>query len=184
MPGPHARDGKNANAAVAVSVSCEDYGNTPQKAIAFQREIERAAFRAGGEDYAAPICLLGDFLEGVCKNPPSRILPSYMDGGVRLASPDSYLPLFVTDALRAALPRFERRIRGYAAPDAVLTGPETRTSAPVRILRNEARVSPNCNNLYPAGEGAGYAGGITSAALDGLRTAMALIARYRPLTKQ
>ena len=174
----HARDGRNSNAAVAVSVMPEDYGNTPTGAIEFQRSIERAAFRAGGGDYSAPICLLGDFLAGECKNEPCRIQPTYMEGGVRLASPDAYLPQFVTAALRTALPNFERRIRGYAASDAVLTGPETRTSAPVRIPRNEARVAPSCNNLYPTGEGAGYAGGITSAALDGLHTAMALINRY------
>ena len=174
----HARDGRNANAAVAVSVFPEDYGNTPEGAIAFQRDIERAAFRAGGENYSAPACLLGDFLAGECKSEPRRIAPTYMGGGVRLASPDAYLPSFVTSALRNALPLFDRRIHGYAAEDAVLTGPETRTSAPVRIPRNEARVAPRCGNLYPCGEGAGYAGGITSAALDGLRTAMALITRY------
>ena len=177
----HARDGRNANAAVAVSVFPEDYGSTPVGAIAFQRGIEQAAFRAGGCDYSAPVCLLGDFLAGECKNEPRRILPTYMEGGVRLASPDAYLPPFVTAALRTALPNFARRIHGYAVADAVLTGPETRTSAPVRILRNEARVAPKCTNLYPCGEGAGYAGGITSAALDGLHTAMALITRYSRL---
>lgn len=173
-----ARDGKNANAAVAVSVDVSDYGNTPEGAIAFQRKIEQTAFAVGGSDYSAPACLLGDFLAGKEGSAPSRILPSYMDGGVRLASPDRYLPQFITDSLRYSLPIFDRRIRGYATPDAVLTGPETRTSAPVRILRNEARVAPRVPNLYPCGEGAGYAGGITSAALDGIHTALALCARY------
>lgn len=176
----HARDGTNANAAIAVSVGREDYGNTPEAAIAFQQQIERAAYAAGGGDYSAPACLLGDFLEGkrageLC----GRIAPTYMAGGVRPALPDEYLPAFVTRALRYSLPLFERRIAGYAAHDAVLTGPETRTSAPLRILRNEARVSPTFDNLYPCGEGAGYAGGITSAALDGIHTAQALMARYR-----
>ena len=110
---------------------------------------------------------------------PSRILPTYMDGGVTMAAPDRYLPDFVCRSLRYALPRFDARIRGYAARDAVLTGPETRTSAPVRILRSESRVALGVPNLYPCGEGAGYAGGITSAALDGIHTAAALLSRYR-----
>ncbi len=176
----HARDGRNANAAVAVSVEPADYGNTPRGAIAFQRDIERAAFAAGGGDYSAPVSLLGDFLAGRESGEPSRILPSYMDGGVRLASPDRYLPSFVTASLRYALPRFGKKLRGYDASDAVLTGPETRTSAPVRILRLEGeRTALGIDNLYPVGEGAGYAGGITSAALDGMTTAAAIIARYQ-----
>ena len=175
----YARDGRNANAAVAVSVLCEDYGNRPERAIAFQREIERVAYQATGSDYRAPACLLGDFLEGRCVREPKRIEPSYRDGNVCLCLPDDYLPPFVCRALRQSLPGFGRRIEGYDAWDAVLTGPETRTSAPVRIVRGEARTAPGFSNLYPCGEGAGYAGGITSAALDGLRTAMAVIGRYR-----
>jgi uncharacterized FAD-dependent dehydrogenase len=174
----NARDGKNANAAVLVSVERGDYGNTPHGAIAFQRGIERAAFSLA-RDYSAPATLVGDFLDGKEGSAPSRILPSYMGGGVTLASPDRYLPDFVCRSLRYALPRFDARIRGYAAHDAVLTGPETRTSAPVRILRGESRAALGHDNLYPCGEGAGYAGGITSAALDGIHTAAALIARYR-----
>ena len=176
----HARDGKNANAAIAVSVERGDYGNDPRAAIAFQQEIERAAYRAGGGDYSAPACMLSDFLqERPAREISGRVAPSYMMGGVRPALPEAYLPAFVTRALRHSLPLFERRIAGYTAPDAVLTGPETRTSAPLRILRNEARVSPTLDNLYPCGEGAGYAGGITSAALDGIHTAEAFMARYR-----
>ncbi len=177
----HARDGRNANAAIAVSVDISDYGNTPQGAIAFQRGIERAAFAAGGGDYSAPLCLMGDFLSGREGTVPSRIQPTYMNGGVRLASPDRYLPTFVSDALRYAFPLFERRIAGYTAADVLLTGPETRTSAPVRIMRGEARTATGIPNLYPCGEGAGYAGGITSASLDGIHTAMAICARYAPL---
>ncbi len=176
----YARDGKNANAAALVSVECADYGNTPHGAIAYQRRIEQAAFAAGGGDYSAPACLLGDFLAGREGSAPSRILPSYMVGGVALASPDRYLPPEITAALREALPRMGRKIEGFAAPDVPLTGPETRTSAPLRILRHpEARTALGHANLYPCGEGAGYAGGITSAALDGLHTATAILARYR-----
>ncbi len=178
----HARDGKNANAAVAVSVECADYGNTPQGAIAFQRGIEQAAFRCAGEDYSAPCCTVGDMLAGKEGTPPTTVQPTYLSGGVRCAAPDRYLPPFVCASLRASLPIFARHIEGYCAPQAVLTGPETRTSAPVRILREgESRLSPSVTNLYPCGEGAGYAGGITSAALDGLHTAEALCRRFHPL---
>lgn len=176
----HARGERNANAAIAVSVEPADFGSTPQGAIAFQRRIEQEAFRVAGSDYSAPSALLGDFLAGKEGGLPSRILPSYMSGGVCMASPDRYLPSFVTDSLRYAIPRFASRIEGYDVGDAVLTGPETRTSAPVRILRHEKeRTAIGMGNLYPAGEGAGYAGGITSAALDGLATAVSIIARYK-----
>lgn len=176
-----ARDGRNSNAALAVSVFREDYGATPEGAIDFQRRIERAAFSAGGGDYAAPVTTVGDFLAGRRGTAPSRILPTYMEDGVtRLSSPEDYLPPFVTAALSRGILAFERRLSGFSAPDAVLTGAETRTSAPVRILRESARCAVGIDNLYPAGEGAGYAGGITSAALDGLRTAMAIVGRFRP----
>ncbi len=176
----HARDGKNANSAIAVSIQPADHGGTPASAIAFQRQIERAAYVAGGSSYAAPVITMGDFLNGICQHEPSRILPTYMDGqSVRLASPDTYLPSVVTDALRSAMPAFEKRIKGFTTPDACITGAETRTSAPLRILRDpEMRTALGCTNLYPAGEGAGYAGGITSAAIDGIRCALALMRRY------
>lgn len=178
----HARDGKNSNAAIAVSVFREDYGATPMGAIEFQRGIERAAFLAGGEMYAAPIMTVGDFLSENRGTLPSRILPTYMEGkGVTQAPLSAYLPSFVTESLARGIRAFDRRLSGFAAPDAILTGAETRTSAPVRILRDEMGVSVGLNNIYPAGEGAGYAGGITSAALDGIRTAIKLIGRYRPI---
>ena len=178
----HARDGKNSNAAIAVSVFREDYGNTPEAAIEFQRRIERAAFSAAGATYAAPIMTVGDFLSEKCGTAPSRILPTYMDGkGVAQAPLSAYLPSFVTASLARGIRAFDRRLAGFAASDAVLTGAETRTSAPVRILRDEAGLAVGLDNIYPAGEGAGYAGGITSAALDGVRTAMRLIGRYHPI---
>ena len=180
----HARAGKNSNAALAVSIFREDYGNTPLGAIEFQRRIERAAFFAGGGSYAAPITTVGDFLNGKRGTEPSRICPTYREGAagsVRLSTPGEYLPSFVTASLSRGILAFERRLTGFSAPDAVLTGAETRTSAPIRILRSEERVALGFDNIYPAGEGAGYAGGITSAALDGLRTALALIGRYRPI---
>ena len=176
-----ARAGRNSNAALAVSVFREDYGGTPAAAIDFQRRIERAAFAAGGGDYAAPLTTVGDFLSGKRGSEPTRVLPTYMgEAATRIASPTDYLPSFVTDSLARGILAFERRLTGFSASDAILTGAETRTSAPIRILRNEERVALGHDNLYPAGEGAGYAGGITSAALDGLRTAMAIVGRYRP----
>ena len=174
----HARDGRNSNAAVAVSVNPADVGGSIRGAIAFQRELERTAFRVGGGDYAAPVETVGDFLNGFRGTEPQRVQPTYGDGRVRVADLRTVLPPFVAETLAKGLRAFDRRIAGYAAPDAVLTGVETRTSSPLRILRGEARTAVGEDLIYPTGEGAGYAGGITSAALDGLKTALALIARF------
>lgn len=176
-----ARDGQNSNAALAVSIFREDYGATPMGAIEFQRGIERAAFLAGGGGYAAPFTTVGDFLSGKRGTLPSRVLPTYADGRVTPASPSDYLPPYVTEALKRGICAFECRIPGFSSPDAILTGAETRTSAPVRIVRDEGRLALGFRNVYPAGEGAGYAGGITSAALDGLRSALAIMGQYRPV---
>ncbi len=174
-----ARDGKNSNSAVVCSIFKEDYGATPRGAIEFQRRIERAAFEAGGKDYSAPIITVGDFLDGSGSTEPTRVSPTYMNGGVRLARPESYLPSVVSEAIKNALPAFDRRISGFAARYAVLTGAETRTSAPLRILRDSEGTALGYENLYPAGEGAGYAGGITSAAIDGVKCALALMKKYK-----
>ncbi len=178
----HARDGKNSNSAVCCSIFKEDYGSDPRSAIEYQRRIERAAFAAGGGDYSAPIITVGDFLAGKCSNEPVDIIPTYMDGvGVKLADPSKYLPTNVVELLRRGILDFDRKIKGFAHPGAVLTGAETRTSAPLRIIRNNVtRLATGYDNLYPAGEGAGYAGGITSAAIDGVYTAITLINRYKP----
>ena len=178
----HARSGLNANAALAVSVLPTDFGNTPEGAIQYQEKIEKAAFLAGGGGYTAPGCTVGDFLKGSYGTLPSRVLPTYMGGNDawRPTDPDLYLPSYVTSLLREGITDFSRRAEGFDAKDAILTGPETRTSAPLRILRNKNRQAVGCAGLYPTGEGAGYAGGITSAALDGLRTAMALIEANAP----
>lgn len=180
----NARDKENSNSAVVVSVRKEDYGSTPMGAIEFQRRIERGAYKAGGSDYSAPIITVGDLYSGECKTEPKRILPSYMSGGVRLARPESYLPSFVTDGIRGALLDFDKKIHGFAVSDAVLTGAETRTSAPIRILRDkDTHLAEGFTNLYPAGEGAGYAGGITSASIDGIKTALCLMREYSPIDK-
>ena len=178
-----ARDGINSNSAVVCSIFREDYGATPEKAINFQREIEKSAFSAGRTPYFAPIITVGDFLSDKLSREPSRIVPTYMSGkSVTPARPETYLPNFVCQSIKGALVAFDKRIPGFASADAVLTGAETRTSAPVRILRdNTTHLAMGYKNLYPAGEGAGYAGGITSAAIDGLKTALSVISKYKPL---
>lgn len=178
----NSRSERNSNSAVLTSIFKEDYGGTPMAAIEFQRKIERAAFMAGGGEYSAPIITVGDFLSGECKTQPKRILPSYMSGNnVKIARPESYLPDFVCSGIRAALSDFDRKIKGFACADAVLTGAETRSSAPLRILRtSDTRLAIGYDNIYPAGEGAGYAGGITSAAVDGAKTALSMMRAFRP----
>ncbi|MBR2312316.1 MAG: hypothetical protein IKA46_03415 [Clostridia bacterium] len=179
----HARNGRNSNAAVAVTVMPADVGGSVGAGIDFQRSLERAAYQAGGGEYVAPICTVGDFLDGYRATAPSRILPTYGGGRVRVSDLSTVLPPFVSKTLAAGLRSFDKKLRGYAAPDAVLTGVETRTSSPLRILRSEARTALCHDRIYPAGEGAGYAGGITSAALDGLKTALAIMARFAPYQK-
>lgn len=176
----YARDGKNANSAVCVSVRPEDYGATPETAIAFQRNLERAAFLNGGSDYFAPIQTVGDFLNERTGTEPSRVLPTYRNGAVRCASMDRILPPYVCRELRRGLACFEQKLTGFSVPYAVLSGVETRTSAPVRILRNDALTALGHDRVYPCGEGAGYAGGITSAAIDGIRVAEQIMRRFAP----
>lgn len=179
------RDGENSNSAVLCSIFREDYGATPTAAIELQRRIEHAAFVAGGESYATPLTTVGDFLDGTdARTPPTRVKPTYMDGqAYKLASPNTYLPPVVCRAIAAGLGDFDKKIHGFAARDAILCGAETRTSAPLRLLRDKAtRLSVGYGNLYPAGEGAGYAGGITSASLDGIYTARAIMERFAPLS--
>ena len=176
----HARSGANSNSAVVCSVFKEDYGNTPERAIEFQRNIEQAAFKSAGSNYSAPIITVGDFLNAKLTSEPTRVIPSYMDSSkLTLVSPSEYLPPFVTSSIKTALMSFDKKISGFASSTAVLTGAETRTSAPIRILRDvQTRLANGKSNVYPAGEGAGYAGGITSAAVDGVRTAIAIMQRY------
>lgn len=181
-----ARDGVNSNAAIAVSVRPEDYepveGSLARGAIEFQRRIERAAFRAGGGDYAVPIQTVGDFLAGDRPtHEPGRVCPSYRGGQHwRLARMADVLPNFACEGLARGLRAFDRKRPGYAARDAILSAAETRTSAPVRILRGEDLCAIGQPGVYPCGEGAGYAGGITSAAVDGIRVAEAICAAYHP----
>ena len=170
----YARDGENANSALLVNVLPEDFGGEdPLAGVRFQQKWERAAFRAGGGDYRAPAQKVGDFLACRDSDGPGKVTPSYRPG-VKWGSLDDCLPEFVTSAMREALPLLDRKLKGFAHPDAVLTGVETRSSSPVRIERDKDCVS-NIVGLYPCGEGAGYAGGIMSAAVDGIRCAEAVM---------
>ena len=178
----HSRSGKNSNSAVVCTIFKEDYGNTAKSAIDFQRKIERSAYLAGGSDYSAPIITVGDFLSGRVQSEPTEVIPTYMNSSrTKIASPSEYLPDFVCESIKNALYDFDRKIKGFASKSAILTGAETRTSAPVRIIRDsETRIAPGTRNVYPCGEGAGYAGGITSAAIDGIKTALAVMKKYAP----
>ena len=174
----HARDGKNANAAVVVSVDGRDFDQDPARAIAFQRRLEQAAYRAGGGGYAAPAENVPSFLAGQGRLTIGRVQPTY-DRGVTPYDLGSLLPEELAATMRTGLSAFERKIAGYTAPDAILTGLETRTSSPVRLPRGEDFQALDLPGLYPCGEGAGYAGGIMSAAVDGLRVARAILGRYK-----
>ena len=175
----HSRNERNANSGIVVNIDPDDvepygaYPGDPLAGIAFQRHWESRAFELGGSDYSAPGQRLGDFLSGRASSAAGAIEPSYSPG-VTYTDLSSALPDFVIKALREALPAFSRQIPGYTMDDALLTGVETRTSSPIRIPRNEQMESLNTPGLYPAGEGAGYAGGILSAAIDGIRVAEAV----------
>ncbi len=172
----YARNGRNANSAICVQVDKEDYGNDAARAIEFQRELERKAFRSAGADYSAPVQTIGDFYEGKASAEPKRIMPTYMDGNVKVCDINTILPKFVCDYLKIGFNEFGKKIKGFNSSDVPITGIETRTSAPLRILRDSDRYSAFMHpNVYPCGEGAGYAGGIMSAAVDGVNVALAIL---------
>ncbi|MFL0266539.1 NAD(P)/FAD-dependent oxidoreductase [Candidatus Clostridium radicumherbarum] len=175
------RDKANANSALVVNVTPEDFGlESPLSGMEFQRHYEELAYKLGGGNYTAPIQLVGDFLKDRGSSKIGKVIPSYKPG-YEFKELKNCLPGFVTDALKEGLINFDRKIKGYAAEDAVMTGIETRTSAPVRIERNENLQINKALGLYPAGEGAGYAGGIISAAVDGLRIAEAIMKEWAPI---
>ncbi|MDO5110760.1 MAG: FAD-dependent monooxygenase [Clostridia bacterium] len=175
----YARDGENSNAAIVVQVTPADYGDDPLDGLRFQDVIERAAYQAGGGGYIAPACCAGDLLAGRVTKSFGSVRPTYKPG-VCAADIGACLPDYITNGVRAGIQAFGRRIKGYDMQDAVITAVESRTSAPLRILRDENREATRCKGLYPVGEGAGYAGGIVSAAVDGLRAAQAIMALYKP----
>ena len=168
----YARDLANSNSAVAVSLDHPD-------PMEFQRSLERAAFEAAGGQFRAPISTLGDFVNGRCGSEPTRVCPSYTGKGMTLCDLGKIFPQDISKTLAAGLLSFGKKIEGFDRPEAMLTAPETRTSAPFRIARGEMLTAMGHDNVYPCGEGAGWAGGITSAAVDGMRAALALMKRYK-----
>lgn len=175
----HARDKENANSAIVVSVSPQDFGQgSPLRGMEFQRKYESLAYSTAGGGYRAPMQLLGDFLRDRRSTGIKTVKPSY-EPGYELRELKHCLPQYVTEALKEGFMDFDKKIKGFADNDVVLTGIETRTSAPLRILRNEGLESIAVEGLYPSGEGAGYAGGIISAAVDGMKVAEKIIEKYR-----
>ena len=171
----YARDGENANSALLVQVTPEDFpGNGPLSGVEFQRRIEEAAFEAGERGYGAPIQRYGDFVLGRVSEKEGSVKHSYRPNAV-YADLNKVLPEFISEALKEAIPQMGRRLKGFDSPDAIMTGVETRSSSPVRIVRDTSGQSVSLAGLYPTGEGAGYAGGIVSAAVDGVRQAENII---------
>jgi uncharacterized FAD-dependent dehydrogenase len=169
----YSRNERNANAGIVVGITPADYPGDPLAGIAFQRHWEELAFDAGGRNYAAPAQRVGDFLARRASTALGDVVPSYRPG-VRPTDLAACLPDYAVAAIREALPAFDQKIKGFSFDDAVMTGVETRTSSPIRIGRDRSFQSLNTRGLYPAGEGAGYAGGILSAGVDGIRVAEAV----------
>ena len=169
-----ARNGKNANSALLVNVVPEDFeGTSPLAGFYFQKKLEESAFKLGGSNYFAPVQKVSDFIANKKSETLGNVKPSYLPG-VTLSNLNDILPDFVSSTLKEGIEYFDTKLHGFADPDSILTGVETRSSSPVKILRNSEFVS-NISGLYPCGEGAGYAGGITSAAVDGIKCAIAVL---------
>jgi len=167
----HVRDAENSNSALLVGVRPDDFGDDhPLAGMVLQRRIEKAAFSAGGGSFRAPAQRVEDFLQNRATKAFGEVVPSYRPG-VAAADLRAVLPAFITEDLKKGLRAMNSQLAGFAMPDAVLTAPETRSSSPVRILRSETGEAEGVSGLYPVGEGAGYAGGIVSAAIDGITAA-------------
>lgn len=175
----HARNQENANSALLVQIRSEDFDNDPRKLIQFQEELEKKAYQIAGATYQAPAQLVKDFLAHKASTQIGSVKPSYALG-VSLCDLHDVLPDYVCEAMKEGIQSFDCKLKGFAMDDAILTGVETRSSSPLRMeRRKEDFISVNVEGLYPCGEGAGYAGGIVSAAIDGLRCAESLISMYR-----
>ena len=167
------RNGENANSALLVNVLTTDLGDSPLSGIDFQEKLEKDAFVLGGSNYNAPIQRVEDFLLNRKSTFIGEVKPTYLPG-VTLCNLNEILPKFVSNTLKEGIIYFDKKIKGFASNDAILTGVETRSSSPVRIIRNNEFVS-NINGIYPCGEGPGYAGGIMSAAVDGIKCAIKIL---------
>jgi uncharacterized FAD-dependent dehydrogenase len=177
----YARDKKNANSALLVQINVDDYQNKdPLAGVEFQRKWEKAAFELAGRDYSAPAQLVKDFLLEQPSKEFGDVVPSYLPG-VKLVDLQRCLPDYVVESMKEAILELDKKLQGFALPHAVLTGVETRSSAPIRIERDsDTMESVNVSGLYPIGEGAGYAGGIISAAVEGIKAAEKIISKYHP----
>jgi len=172
------RDAENSNAALLVSVTPSDFeSDSPLAGLAYRKKIEQAAYSVTGGGYIAPAVTLGELMSGAKPRGKFEIRPSY-PRGVAPISPDKYLPGYITESIRAAMSDFDSWLPGYGGTDATLTGAETRTTSPIRILRTDSLEACGFPGIYPAGEGAGYAGGIVSSAVDGVKVALAMLAKY------
>ena len=170
----YSRNERNANSAIVVGIEPDkDYPEHILAGIDLQRQLESLAYRLGGENYNAPAQLVGDYLRGQPSSELGKVIPSYKPG-VSLGDLSLALPDFANAAIREAIPAFDKQIKGFAMHDAILTGIETRTSSPICIKRGRDYQNLNTKGLYPAGEGAGYAGGILSAGIDGIKVAEAV----------
>lgn len=179
-----ARAEENANSALLVGVEPADFpGESPLAGVELQRKIEKLAFELAGSNYYAPVQLVGDFLNDRPTKQLGDVRPSYKPG-ISFVEINKCLPPYVVTTLKEALPQFAKKIKGFAREDAILTGVETRSSSPIRIERNSKYESVNIKGLYPCGEGAGYAGGIISAAVDGIMVAEAIIQKYKPFSRR
>ncbi len=173
-----ARDNTNSNSAICINVTPADFGTNPLDGIEFQRKLEHRAYLLGGSSYSSPVQALGDYIDGAKTKKLGRVTPS-VTRGYEFADLNTLFPNSFNSFMKQSFNEFGKKIAGFDAYDTVLTGVETRTSAPVRILRNEEGVATCVQGLMPAGEGAGYAGGIMSAAVDGIKTAIKIISKYR-----
>ncbi len=170
-----ARDELNANSAVLVNVYPDDFNDSnPLSGIEFQRKLERKAFEIAGGNYNAPIQKVGDFLNGTVSKGLGVVVPTYKPG-YSFCNFSDLFPNFILESLKMGIVEMDKKLHGFSSVDSILTGPETRSSSPVRILRNEKRESISLSGIYPCGEGAGYAGGIVSAAVDGIKCAESLM---------
>jgi uncharacterized FAD-dependent dehydrogenase len=180
----YSRNHPNANSALLVGVTPRDFGSTnPLAGIEFQWKWERKAFETGGNNYFAPVQLVGDFLSGRPSNSLGEVCPSYTPG-ITPCDLAECLPGFVVETLRLVISQMDKKLNGFAMNDAVMTAIESRSSSPIRIVRDETFQSPAIKGLYPAGEGAGYAGGIISTAVDGIKIAEAISSKTLKITKK
>ena len=173
-----ARNNINSNSAICINVGTKDFGDSPLDAIEFQRNLERKAYISGGANYCSPVQTLGDYIDGRKTKKFGRVLPSVTRGYEAADLNTLFTPSF-NSFMKESFSKFSKKIDGFSSPDVVLTGVETRTSAPVRIIRNDKGTSEVIEGIYPAGEGAGYAGGIMSAAVDGIKCAINIMKEYK-----